>query len=105
MKIISKTYLLIAILIAVAVINLFLLYQEGQISSAQSYSIIRAGDLKVKAESIASIATSIASGNIQEKSMLQKEIQEFQSNLNVLKTGGEIDGQSIRSIHHHLTPE
>jgi len=104
-KIISKTYLLIAILIAVAVINLFLLYQEGQVSSAQSYSIIRAGDLKVKAESIASIATSIASGNIQEKSILQKEIQEFQSNLNVLKTGGEIDGQPIRSIHHHLTPE
>lgn len=105
MKIISKTYLLIAILIAVAVINLFLLYQEGQVSSAQSYSIIRAGDLKVKAESIASIATSIASGNVQEKSILQKEIQEFQSNLNVLKTGGEINGQPIRSIHDHLTPE
>jgi len=104
-KIISKTYLLIAILIAVAGINLFLLYQEGQTGYAQSYSIIRAGDLKVRAESITNTAISIAAENIQDKSKLQNELQEFQSNLNTLKTGGEINGQSVQSIPNDLVPE
>ncbi|MDX1596985.1 MAG: two-component sensor histidine kinase, partial [Nitrosopumilaceae archaeon] len=102
MKIISKTYLLIGILIAVAAINLFLLYYEGQVDSAQSYAIIRAGDLKVKAESISAIATGIASGSMQDESRLQNEIKETETHLKILENGGEIKGQEVAPAHHHL---
>ena len=56
MKIVSKAYLLIAILIIAAVFNLFLLYQEDQEQISQSYSIVRSGEVKVKAEAISSSA-------------------------------------------------
>ena len=99
MKIISKTYLLIGVLIAVAAINLFLLYYEGQIGSAQSYAIIRAGDLKVKAESVSNIATGIASGSIVDKSKLQTEIQDTEKYLKILESGGTLKGQEVAPAH------
>ncbi len=98
MKIVVKTYLLIGILISLAAFNLFLLYQQEQSTSSQSYSIIRAGDVKVKAESISSLATSIANGNLEDKDDLQKEIAEIQSILTVIKNGGEIKGQMLEKI-------
>jgi len=72
MKIVVKTYLLIGILISLAAFNLFLLYQQEQSATSQSYAIIRAGDVKVKAESISSLATSVANGNLEDKDDLQK---------------------------------
>lgn len=97
-KIVSKAYLLIIILIAAAVFNLFLLYQDDKSGISQSHSIIRTGDVKVKAESISALATSVANGNIEDKNELQKEIDEVQSTLLKIKNGGNINGQEIAVI-------
>jgi len=88
MKIIIKTYLLVGILIALAILNLTLLFQFQQTGTAESYSIIRAGDLKVKTETVASLATSIASGNEADRENLNQEAKEFESDLNILRHGG-----------------
>jgi len=98
MKIISKTYLLVGILIAAAIVNLYLLYQVQQVGTAESYSIIRAGDLKVKTETISSLASSIASGNVQDREILKQEINDFELVLTALKNGGTIRGQSIVTV-------
>ena len=102
MKIILKSYLLVGILIAAAAVNLFLLYQAQNISDDESYTIIRASDLKVKAETLASIAGSIASGNEEDRQTLRNEIDEFESVLKILQTGGSIRGQSIATIPNEI---
>ena len=98
MKIVSKAYLLIIILIAVAVFNLFLLYEDEKSGITQSYSIIRAGDVKVKAESISALATSVANGNLEDKNDLQKEIEEVQSTLAIIKNGGTLKDQTLAQV-------
>jgi len=105
MKILVKTYLLISILISLAAFNLFLLYQEEQSSASQSYSIIRAGDVKVKAESISALAISVANGNLQDKNNLEKEIGEVQLILTVIKSGGVINGQALDKIPVSVSSE
>jgi len=105
MKIVVKTYLLIGILISLAAFNLFLLYQQEQSTTSQSYAIIRAGDVKVKAESISSLATSVANGNLEDKDDLQKEIDEIHSILTVIKNGGEIKGQTVEKIPATISSE
>ncbi len=102
MKIINKTYLLIAILIGAAAANLILLYGVQQIGAAESYSILRAGDLKVKTETVSSLATSIASGNDADRFNLKQETQDFESLLNTLLVGGTIRGQSIVTIPNEV---
>ncbi len=98
MKIINKTYLLIAILIVAAGANLLLLYQVQQVGAAESFSILRAGDLKVKSETVSSLAISIASGNEGDKDNLKQETEEFESLLNILLVGGSIRGQPMVTI-------
>lgn len=98
MKIIQKTYLLVGILIAAAAVNLILLYQSGQESTDESYTIIRVADLKVKVETFDSLANSIANGFEADREILKEKTNEFQSVLNILKGGGEIRGQSILVI-------
>ena len=98
MKIVSKTYLLIAILVVAAIFNLVLLYQDQNSGATQSYSILKAGDVKVKSESIASLATSVASGNDADKPVLERNIEEIQSTLNTLKIGGMINNLPIEKI-------
>ena len=98
MKLISKTYLLVAILIVAAIINLFLLYQDSNSQTTQSYSIIRVGDVKVAVESISALAISVASGNIQEKDQLDKQIQEVENIVYVIKNGGMINDQRLEKI-------
>ncbi len=105
MKIIIKTYLLVGILIALAILNLTLLFQFQQSGTAESYSIIRAGDLKVKTETVASLATSIASGNEADRENLNQEAKEFESDLNILRHGGSIRGQTIVTIPNEITSE
>ncbi len=105
MKIVSKAYLLIVLLISVAAFNLFLLYQEDQLQVSQSYLIIRTGEVKVKAESIASSAASVASGDFNEKANLQKEIEEVQSILGIIKDGGVYKNQFHNRIPTALTPD
>ncbi len=98
MKIINKTYLLVAILIVAAIINLTLLYQSEQTGNSQSQSIIRTGDLKVQTESISGLAVSVANGNDEDKDNLDKEIENTSLVLTMLKNGGVIKGQTIQKI-------
>ena len=105
MKIVSKAYLLIAILIAAAVFNLFLLYQDEKSGISQSYSIIRTGDVKVKAESISSLAISVANGNEEDGNELQIEIEDVETTLSKIKNGGTINGQTLAQIPSALTLE
>jgi len=98
MKIVSKAYLLIIILIAAAVFNLVLLYDDERSGITQSYSIIKAGDVKVKAESISSLATSVANGNAEDENELQREIEEVQTTLTIIKNGGVLKGQTLAQV-------
>lgn len=102
MKIVSKAYLLIIILIVAAVFNLFLLYQDEKSGITQSYSIISIGDIKVKAESISSLATSVANGNLEDRDELEKEVEEVQSMLMKIKDGGTVKGKDIAKIPEGL---
>ncbi len=63
MKIIHKTYLLLAVIIAAAIINLVLLLITAQQGTSDSHAVIAANDLKVTSEGVGSLANSIASGN------------------------------------------
>ena len=105
MKIIQKAYFLVGILIAAAAVNLVLLYQAQQESTDESYTIIRASDLKAKVETLASLANSIASGNEVDRQTLKDEMDEFESVLNILKTGGTIRGQSVVTIPENILDE
>jgi len=105
MKLIKKTYFLVGILITAAVVNLFLLYQAQQASTDESYTIIRASDLKVKVETLASLTSSIAGGNEEDRETLRNEISEFESTLNILRTGGSIRGQSVVIIPNEILEE
>jgi len=105
MKIVSKAYLLIAILINATVFNLFLLYQDQNFQASQSYSIIGVGDIKVKAESISGLSTSVANGILEDKDDLKKEIEEVQSSLNVIRNGGIYRGQTLENIPTSLTSD
>jgi signal transduction histidine kinase/SepF-like predicted cell division protein (DUF552 family) len=104
MKIISKTYLLIGVLIGVAFFNLFVLYNTQTSVSNESYSIIRAGDLKAKVETIAGIAGSIANGKESDRTQLEKEIVEFDTLLATLKNGGTIRGQTVAAVPNDILP-
>ena len=87
---------MVGILIAAAGVNLFLLYQIQQIGSAESYTILRVGELKVKTETVSKLASSIASGNDEDRENLKNEIQRFDNILSYLETGGfTYNGQTI----------
>ncbi|MGQ0792066.1 MAG: ATP-binding protein [Nitrosopumilaceae archaeon] len=102
MKIIQKAYFLVGILIAAAVVNLVLLYQAQQESTDESYTIIRAADLKVKIETLASLVNSIANGIESDRETLKDETNQFESVLNILRTGGTIRGQTIVTVPSNL---
>ena len=93
------------ILIAAAVVNLVLLYQAQQESTGESYTIIRAADLKVKVETLASLVNSIANGIESDREALKDETNQFESVLNILRTGGTIRGQSIVTVPSNLMGE
>jgi signal transduction histidine kinase len=105
LKIIQKAYFLVGILIVAAVVNLVLLYQAQQESTDESYTIIRAADLKVKVETLASLANSIANGIESDRETLKDETNQFESVLNILRTGGTIRGQSIVTVPSNLMGE
>lgn len=89
---------MVGILIAAAGVNLVLLYQAQQESTDESYTIIRAADLKVKVETLASLANSIANGIESDKETLKDETNQFESVLNILRTGGTIRGQTVVTV-------
>ena len=104
MKIASKTYLLIGILVSAAIFNLFLLYQDQNIDKNQSYSILKVGDIKVNAEAISSIAVEIASGNEKDITKLEKEFEKIQYNINTLESGGQINNVPIEKVPAEALP-
>ncbi len=59
-------------------INLFLFYEDSNSQTSQSYSIIRVRDVKVAAESVSALATSVAGGNFQDKEQLDNKILEVE---------------------------
>jgi signal transduction histidine kinase len=95
----------VGILIVAAVVNLVLLYQAQQESTDESYTIIRASDLKVKVETLASLANSIANGIESDREALKNETNQFESVLSILRTGGTIRGQSIVTVPSNLMGE
>jgi len=104
-KIISKTYVLVSILILAAFINLTLLYQTEQTDNSQSYTIISTGDLKVQIESITGLATSVASGNNEDVEEIENTIKKIENILKILKNGGNINELTIEKIPSALTSE
>lgn len=105
MKIVSKTYLLIIILVGTAVLNLVLLYEHQIEGETESYSVIKAGDIKVNAEAIAGLSTLIASGNEKERESLQDEIAIIQKSIDTLGTGGQINKITVNKIPESILPE
>lgn len=105
MKIISKTYLLVGVLIAVAIVNLLALYSTQESIANESYSIIRAGDLKTKTETIAGLAISVANGREVDRVSLEKEINEFDTILSTLKSGGNIRGQVVSPVPNKISQD
>ncbi|MFB5610768.1 MAG: sensor histidine kinase [Nitrosopumilaceae archaeon] len=76
-----------------------------QENTAESYSIIRAGDLKQKTETVSALASSIANGNDEDRELLKNTIQEFETDLGALKNGGTIRGQNIVTIPDKILEE
>jgi len=105
MKIITKTYVLVGILIAIAAVNLLTIYGIEREGTAESYSIIRAADLKQKTETVSSLASSIANGNDEDRDILKKMIQEIEMDLDVLKNGGTIREQKIVTIPNEISKD
>jgi len=105
MKIITKTYVLVGILIAIAAVNLLTIYGIEQEGTAESYSIIRAADLKQKTETVASLSASIANGNDEDRDILKNMIQEIEMDLDVLKNGGTIREQKIVTIPNEISED
>jgi len=89
---------LVTILIFAAAVNLFLFYQDSNSQTTQSYSIIKVGDVKVTAESIASLSVSVANGNEEDKEELDKQIQTITNIIEIIKNGGSIKGQTLEKI-------
>ena len=102
MKILNKTYFLLAIVIAAAFVNLLLLYSTEQEGNAESYTIIRANDLKVKVETVSSFASSIAGGNEEDRYELQQESNEIDTVFDALRHGGSIRDQSVVPVPTEL---
>ena len=102
MKIVTKSYLLIGILVGVAIFNLVLLYQGGVSDNEQSNAVIKTGDVKVDAESIAALAISVANGNKEDKVILDQRIQSADSDLRTLEMGGSIKGLKIAPIPSNI---
>ena len=105
MKIISKTYILVLILILAAVINLTLLYEAEHASNTQSYTIIKTGDLKVQSEAISGLAVSIANGNRDDEDKLNSAIKNVDMTIIGLKNGGVINEQTIQKSPSSITSE
>ena len=78
--------------------SLFLIYEIQLRENFEAFSILKAGDLKVKTETISGLTNSIASGNEKDRESLKIEILEFDSIMDALFAGGKINGQTIETI-------
>ena len=95
MKIVSKTYVLLAVIIGASLINLFVLLQTSQENEAVLHSISSASNLKVTVERIAGTANSVASGNDADRQTLTQQITDFENTYDLLGKGGQLNGITI----------
>ncbi|QUC65144.1 HAMP domain-containing histidine kinase [Nitrosopumilus sp. K4] len=102
MKIITKSYLLVGILVGVAIFNLALLYQGEIEDNKQSTAVIKTGDIKVAAESISALAISVANGNEEDKQKLEREIQNTEKRIEILRVGGTLKGLEVDPIPNSM---
>jgi len=98
MKIIHKTYTLLAVLIAAASINLFLLLTTQQESELDSNAIIAATDLKSLTERITGNANAIAAGDEDARERIKIRMGEFETIFNTLRSGGQLNNNRIASV-------
>ena len=103
MRIISKTYVLLAIIIGVSLINLAVLLQTSQENKDVLHSISSASNLKVSVARIAGTANSIASGNDTDRQTLVQQIADFENTYNVLGSGGQLNGITISWVRIRMT--
>ncbi len=102
MKIVNKTYLLLAVIIGVSSINLYLLLATAEENQAVLHSINSASNLKVIVERIAGTADSIASGNEGDRQNLLNQIADFDNTFSILGSGGELNGSIIIAVPEEL---
>ena len=102
MKIVSKTYVLLSIIIGVSLLNLFALLQTSQENEAVLHSISSASSLKVTVERIAGTANSVASGNEADRMSLTQQITDFENTYNILGSGGQLNGITIVAVPSEL---
>lgn len=98
MKIIQKTYFLLAVIIAVASINLFLLLATEQETEADSNAIIGATDLKATTERILGTSNAVAAGDEGSRERLKIRLDVFDNILNTLRNGGELNNNKIAAV-------
>jgi signal transduction histidine kinase len=94
-KLTQKTYLLLAIIIGVSVINFYLLIFTSQQNQDVLHSISYASDLRVIVERISGTANSIASGNEGDRTLLQSQLSDFDNTYAQLGSGGNIGGLNV----------
>jgi len=98
MKIIQKTYFLLAVIIAVASINLFLLLATEQETEADSNAIIGATDLKATTERVLGTSNAVAAGDEGSRERLKIRLDVFDNILNTLRYGGELNNNKITAV-------
>ena len=98
MKIIHKTYFLLAIIIAAASINLFLLLATERETESDSNAIIGATDLKATTERILGTSNAVAAGDEGSRERLKIRLDVFDNILNTLRHGGELNNNKIATV-------
>jgi len=98
MKIIQKTYFLLAVIIVVASINLFLLLATEQETEADSNAIIGATDLKATTERVLGTSNAVAAGDEGSRERLKIRLDVFDNILNTLRYGGELNNNTIAAV-------
>lgn len=104
MKLTQKTYLLLAVIIGVSVINFYLLIFTSQQNQDVLHSISYASDLKVIVERIGGTANSIASGNEGDRITLEGQLTDFDNTYARLGVGGNIAGLNVVPVPSELQP-
>jgi len=103
-KLTQKTYLLLAVIIGVSVINFYLLIFTSQQNQDVLHSISYASDLKVIVERIGGTANSIASGNEGDRITLESQLSDFDNTYARLGVGGNIAGLNVVPVPSELQP-
>lgn len=102
MRIIQKTYFLLAIIIAAASINIFLLLTTARENESDSNAVISATDLKVMVERVNTLANSIARGNEADRQTLMDQLEGFEDTFDTLRNGGQLHGKPVAAVPDNL---